>query len=150
MTRESIRQKLAGQEQVARNKLLDSRTADTLARFRAEVPSADSIATVRLIEAQAALAYWTAWRTLPINFPRNDLRRVPAHWLNFGTRISPLKRSPRLSVTAPLLDSPDPKAQMWLRGLSGLAGRCQITCWRYWPYGVPVPVCFVPGGGWTQ
>jgi len=87
MTRESIRQKLAGQEQVARNKLLDSRTADTLARFRAEVPSADSIATVRLIEAQAALAYWTAWRTLPINFPSNDLRRVPAHWLNFGTQI---------------------------------------------------------------
>jgi hypothetical protein len=85
------------------------------------------ITEVRLIEAQAALAYWTAWRTLPINFPRNDLRRVPAHWLNFGTRISPLARSPRLSVTAPLLDSPDPQAQMWQRGLTGLAGRCQIT-----------------------
>jgi CRISPR-associated endonuclease Cas1 len=101
ITRELIKQKLAGQEQVARNKLLDSRTADTIARFRAEVPSADSIATVRLIEAQAALAYWTAWRTLPINFPRNDLRRVPAHWLSFGTRISPLTGSPRLSVNPP-------------------------------------------------
>jgi hypothetical protein len=65
------------------------------------VPSADSIATVRLIEAQAALAYWTAWRTLPINFPRNDVRRVPAHWLSFGTRISPLTGSPRLSVNPP-------------------------------------------------
>src|SRR5215471_692348 len=54
IARELIRQKLAGQEQVARHKLLDSKTADTIARFRVEVPNADSIASVRLIEAQAA------------------------------------------------------------------------------------------------
>src|SRR5450755_1757203 len=41
ITRELISQKLAGQEQVARHKLLDSTTADTIARFRAEVPIAD-------------------------------------------------------------------------------------------------------------
>ena len=94
ITRELIRQKLAGQEQVARHKLLDDATADKIAQFRAEVPAADSIATVRLIEAQAALAYWSAWRTLPICFPRNDLRRVPDHWRSFGARISPLTGSP--------------------------------------------------------
>src|SRR5437667_6900333 len=36
ITRELISKKLAGQEQVARNKLLDSRTADTIGQLRAE------------------------------------------------------------------------------------------------------------------
>jgi CRISPR-associated endonuclease Cas1 len=98
ITRELIRQKLAGQEQNARTKLLDSATADTIARFRAEVASAESIATVRLLESQGASAYWSAWRTLPINFPRNDLHRVPDHWRVFGARISPLTGSPRLAA----------------------------------------------------
>src|SRR5713226_5447516 len=62
ITRELITQKLAGQEQVARNRLLDSTTADAIAQFRAKVPTAESIATVRLIESQAASAYWAAWR----------------------------------------------------------------------------------------
>jgi len=101
ITRELIRQKLAGQESVARNKLLDTTTADTIARFCAELPRAEQIASMRLIEAQAALAYWSAWRTLPITFPKNDLARIPAHWLKFGARISPLSGSPRLSVNPP-------------------------------------------------
>jgi len=80
---------------------LDIATADTIARFSDEILSADSIATVRLIEAQAALAYWGAWRTLPITFPENDLRRTPDHWLSFGARISPLTGSPRLAANPP-------------------------------------------------
>jgi CRISPR-associated endonuclease Cas1 len=101
ITRELISQKLIGQEQVARNKLLDDATAAKIAQFRSDVPAADSIATIRLIEAQAALAYWSAWRTLPINFPKNDLRRVPDHWRTFGARISPLTGSPRLAANPP-------------------------------------------------
>lgn len=101
ITRELIRQKLTGQELVARNKLLDTTTADTIAKFSAELPSAENIASIRLIEAQAALAYWSAWRTLPITFPKNDIARIPAHWLSFGARISPLTGSPRLSVNPP-------------------------------------------------
>jgi CRISPR-associated endonuclease Cas1 len=101
ITGELISRKLAGQEQVARHKLLDDATADKIAQFRAKVPAADSIATVRLIEAQAALTYWLAWRTLPICFPRNDLRRVPDHWRSFGARISPLTGSPRLAANPP-------------------------------------------------
>src|ERR1035438_9193320 len=76
ITRELISQKLAGQERVARDKLLDSTTADVIAQFRAEVPTGDSITTIRLIESQAARAYWSAWSTLPINFPKNQLLRV--------------------------------------------------------------------------
>jgi CRISPR-associated endonuclease Cas1 len=101
ITRELIRQKLAGQELVARSKLLDTTTADTIARFSAELPRAVQIASIRLIEAQAALAYWSAWRTLPITFPKNDIPRIPVHWLSFGARISPLTGSPRLSVNPP-------------------------------------------------
>jgi CRISPR associated protein, Cas1 family len=80
---------------------LDTTTADTIARFSAELPRAEQIASIRLIEAQAALAYWSAWRTLPITFAKNDLARIPVHWLNFGARISPLSGSPRLSVNPP-------------------------------------------------
>ncbi len=101
ITRELISRKLAGQEQVARDKLLDSTTADAIARFRPEVPTGDSITTIRLIESQAARVYWSAWSTLPINFPKNQLRRVPEHWRCFGARVSPLTGSPRLAANPP-------------------------------------------------
>jgi len=101
ITRELISQKLLEQERVARHKLLDSATADVIARFRAEVPTGDSITTIRLIESQAARAYWSAWSTLPVNFPKNDLSRVPEHWRSFGARVSPLTGSPRLAANPP-------------------------------------------------
>jgi CRISPR-associated endonuclease Cas1 len=101
ITRELISRKLAGQEQVARHKLLDSTTADEIAQFRAEVPNGDSITTIRLIESQAARAYWSTWSTLPINFPKNQLGRVPEHWRSFGARVSPLTGSPRLAANPP-------------------------------------------------
>jgi hypothetical protein len=56
---------------------------------------------VRLIESQAAGAYWAAWRTLRINFPRKDERQVPNHWRVFGARVSPLTGSPRVAVNPP-------------------------------------------------
>lgn len=57
ISRELISRKLDGQEQIARHKLLDTATADTIARFKAELPKADSISSIRLIESQAARAY---------------------------------------------------------------------------------------------
>jgi len=101
IARELIQGKLVGQEQAARHKLLDSSTADTIARFKAELPQADCISTIRLIESQAARAYWSAWSTLPINFPKTDLPRVPEHWRSFGARVSPLTGSPRLAANPP-------------------------------------------------
>jgi CRISPR-associated endonuclease Cas1 len=99
IARELIHKKLLGQEQVARQKLLDSNTADTIARYRTELPQANEISSIRLIESQAAGAYWSAWSTLPVNFPKNDLPRVPEHWRSFGTRVSPLTGSPRLAAS---------------------------------------------------
>jgi len=101
ISKEIISQKLAGQELLVREMLHDSAAADAIARFRNVVPSAENIDRVRLIEAQAAKAYWQAWANLPIHWPRKDERRVPEHWKRFGSRISPLTHSPRLASTPP-------------------------------------------------
>jgi CRISPR-associated endonuclease Cas1 len=101
IARELISQKLAGQESVAGDKLLDSTTAQTIARLRTEVDTADEISAIRLIESQAAHAYWSAWSNLTINFPRKVLSRVPEHWRTFGSRHSPLTGSPRLAANPP-------------------------------------------------
>jgi CRISPR-associated endonuclease Cas1 len=101
IARELIDKKLAGQEQVARHKLKASENADAIHRHRSGLAEAETPERVRLIESQAANAYWAAWRTLPINFPRKDEPRVPAHWRVFGARISPLTGSPRVAVNPP-------------------------------------------------
>jgi CRISPR-associated protein Cas1 len=101
ISKELISQKLAGQELLVRDMLHDSATANAIARFRAELPSAGSIDRVRLIEAQAAKLYWHSWADVPILWPRNDERRVPQHWKRFGSRISPLTHSPRLASSPP-------------------------------------------------
>ncbi len=101
ISKELICQKLAGQELLVRDMLRDLTTADAIARFRAELPSADSIEIVRLIEAQAAKLYWQAWSEMPIRWPRKDERRVPEHWKRVGSRISALTHSPRLASSPP-------------------------------------------------
>jgi CRISPR-associated endonuclease Cas1 len=101
IARELIGKKLAGQERVARFTLLTTQTADTISGYRAELAKAGSPEAIRQIESQAAGAYWAAWRTLPINFPRKDESRVPNHWRSFGARVSPLTGSPRLAVNPP-------------------------------------------------
>ncbi len=98
IARELIDRKLAGQESVARGKLHSAETADTIHRCRSELAEAETPEAVRLVESRAASAYWAAWRTLPVTFPRKDEPRVPDHWRVFGTRISPLTGSPRLAV----------------------------------------------------
>ncbi len=98
IARELIDQKLAGQEQVARDKLLAGQCADAIHRYRSELAETDTIDRVRLVESRAAAAYWSAFRTLPVMFPRKDHSRVPAHWRVFGTRVSPLTGSPRLAA----------------------------------------------------
>jgi len=96
IARELISRKLAGQELVARARLRDALSADSIARFRVALPNATRLDEIRTLESQAAAAYWSAWRDLPITFPKNDLIRVPDHWRTFDTRKSPLSGSPRL------------------------------------------------------
>ena len=101
IARELIDQKLVGQEDVARHKLLATDCADSIARYRVELVKADTPASIRLVESQAASAYWGLWRSLPINFPKREMARVPDHWRTFGARVSPLTGSPRLAVNPP-------------------------------------------------
>jgi hypothetical protein len=101
IARELIDQKLRGQEHVIRKYFPQSSAVEFIVNARNKLPSAKSSDDIRAIEARGALAYWGAWRDLSINFPRNDLPRVPDHWQKFGTRISPLTGSPRLAVNPP-------------------------------------------------
>ena len=101
IARELIDQKLAGQERLVREKLNDPSTANLILRFRVAVAETETIPAVRQLESQAAYAYWSAWRPVPVVFPKNVLRRVPVHWRSFGTRQSPLTNSPRLAVNPP-------------------------------------------------
>ena len=80
IARELIDRKLAGQEHVVRNKLLAEDSADVISRYRAELPIADTLERIRLVEARAAGVYWSLWRNLPVAFPRKDESRVPDHW----------------------------------------------------------------------
>jgi CRISPR-associated endonuclease Cas1 len=98
LTRELIAQKLWGQEKVARDKLKRSDIANCISSFRSQVDVAKETSTLRQCESLGAKAYWSAWRDIPVTFPRNELRRVPHHWQVFGTRESPLTNSPRLAV----------------------------------------------------
>jgi CRISPR-associated endonuclease Cas1 len=93
-----ISQKLEGQERIARDVLPGLAVAQTIACFRASLKSAKSTQDIRQLESQAAQAYWSAWRDLPIKFPTAELNRVPQHWQTFGTRKSPISGSPRLAV----------------------------------------------------
>ena len=98
IARELIDRKLAGQEHVARNKLLSEDTADDISHYRAQLPNAATLERIRLVEARAAGVYWSLWRNLPVAFPRKDESRVPDHWRTFGARFSPLTGSPRVAV----------------------------------------------------
>jgi CRISPR-associated endonuclease Cas1 len=101
MARELIAQKLRNQEHLVKKYFPDSLAVKAIANARGMLQTAESSDEIRLFEAQGALAYWSAWHDLPIRFPRVDLPRVPDHWQRFGSRVSPLTKSPRLAVNPP-------------------------------------------------
>jgi CRISPR-associated endonuclease Cas1 len=93
-----LRQKLTAQEQLTRHKLNDFRAADLIAANHEAINEAQTIEALRLSESRGAYAYWSAWRDVPVMFPKRDLPRIPGHWRRFGARISPLTGSPRLAT----------------------------------------------------
>lgn len=93
-----ISQKLNGQARVARDLLRNPSVAHAITNFRTSLESAKSTQDIRQFESQAAQAYWSVWRDIPVNFPTADLTRIPQHWKTFGTRKSPITGSPRLAV----------------------------------------------------
>jgi CRISPR-associated endonuclease Cas1 len=98
LSREIIDRKLAGQQEVVVEALGDLTAAVAIREIRSELAEVESIDALRLVESKGAKVYWSAWRSLPIAFPRKDLPHVPDHWQIFGARVSPLTGSPRLAA----------------------------------------------------
>jgi CRISPR-associated endonuclease Cas1 len=101
IARSLMQQKLAQQERIIRERFRDPLLADLIGQARSSQANARSIDEVRHFEALAAKLYWSSWRGLSINYPKNDLPRVPEHWRKFGTRHSPLTGSPRRAINPP-------------------------------------------------
>jgi CRISPR-associated endonuclease Cas1 len=99
ISRQLIDAKLGAQERVARERLDDPVTAQEIATLRNSLVTAETLETIRLLEANAAAAYFAAWRDISILWPRSDSRRIPDHWRSVGSRRSPLSGGPRLAVT---------------------------------------------------
>jgi CRISPR-associated endonuclease Cas1 len=98
IARELIADKLDGQRRILVRLAADLREFDKL---RASLASADSIERVRVIEANAALAYFGAWKAVTIRFRQRDLARIPARWLRCDSRASVLTGAPR-AATSPI------------------------------------------------
>jgi hypothetical protein len=80
-----------------------------------------------ICRAIAAPAYWSAWRTLQISFPRKDQSRVPTHWRVAIFKWSREPNYPRILTTP--IDSKKAfikLAKPWAR--PGL-GRTRTTAW---------------------
>ena len=99
VSRALIDAKLNGQERLVRERLNDSATAQVIAALRQRLPMANTAEVIRNLEAQAAVAYFAAWRSVPVLWPKADLRRIPEHWRTVGNRQSPLSGGPRLAIT---------------------------------------------------
>jgi CRISPR-associated endonuclease Cas1 len=96
-----MRAKLDGQQQLVKTQLGNAAAADIIEKLQESLSTAESLDTVARLEAHAASAYWSAWSEVPINFPRQDVARVPDHWSTFGTRKSVITGSPRLATNPP-------------------------------------------------
>ncbi len=93
-----IRRKVEGQRQLL-PRLPGAAEADLMLQEVLErLGETKSLKDLRVLEAVAARAYWSAWQPLEVRFAKADAKRRPAHWRSFGTRVSPLTTSPRRAV----------------------------------------------------
>jgi CRISPR-associated endonuclease Cas1 len=99
ISRKLIDAKLGAQARVAAGALDDPTTAREIEVLRSNLVRAEIVETLRLLEANAAAAYFAAWRDIPVLWPRAEARRVPDHWRSVGSRRSPLSGGPRLAIT---------------------------------------------------
>jgi CRISPR-associated endonuclease Cas1 len=91
-----VEQKLRGQEGLLTARFgISDRSRVAFARARAELESAASPRDLLQVEAIAAIAYWSQWDSVPVNFIQKDLARVPNNWLTFSGRASPITGAPR-------------------------------------------------------
>ena len=95
IARRLVSDKLKGQLEVLRRLPEPKEARGRIRSALALIERSDSLEHLRHYEADAAKAYWKAWEWVGIGFGRREARRVPEHWLNFGSRTSPHTKSPR-------------------------------------------------------
>jgi CRISPR-associated endonuclease Cas1 len=91
IAREILRMKLSGQAQVARL-LCSVEVSELITRRASDLDDAPNTERLLIVEATAALAYWSLWVGVPLHFARRH--QVPEHWRTFGGRHSPLTAKP--------------------------------------------------------
>jgi CRISPR-associated endonuclease Cas1 len=97
--RDLIRQKLTGQLRIAETLSASERAIREIKECVEEIDNSDSSDELRRAEAQAAIAYWSAWREVSVKFDAGSVKRVPEHWLNFGRRHSLISNpTPRRAI----------------------------------------------------
>jgi CRISPR-associated protein Cas1 len=94
IARELIKRKLVGQLQIV-ERLRDRAAGAAIGAALAQIGKPRSIDQLRLLESQAAVDYWGAWRDLDVVFVQRDFDRVPEHWRTFGVRRSLITGNPR-------------------------------------------------------
>jgi CRISPR-associated endonuclease Cas1 len=98
LAHELLRQKLMGQATVLETLLDRSDAAANVQDCAEGLASAETVDGLRQIEGDAAATYWGAWKGMALRWAKLDESRIPDHWKHFGTRTSPLTRSPRLAA----------------------------------------------------
>jgi CRISPR-associated endonuclease Cas1 len=97
--RDLIRQKLTGQLRIAQRLSASDRAVREIKECIEEIDDSDSPDELRRAEGQAAIAYWSAWREVPVKFDAGSVKRVPEHWLSFGRRHSLISNpTPRRAI----------------------------------------------------
>ncbi len=92
ISRELIKAKIRKQAEViasitnAPMKLLD---------YVQQVDGCKDATEIQVVEANAALQYWKQWAGVSLTFARKEQNKVPAHWLTFGDRRSPVSNDAR-------------------------------------------------------
>lgn len=98
LMRQVLNAKVEGQQTVLRAFTAGQLAIPQLELAKRMLATAQDFIALRAAESRAAAAYWSAWQNVPTQFGRKDLRRVPSHWLTFGSRTSILTSSSRLAV----------------------------------------------------
>ncbi len=98
IARELLRSKLEGQASVLRQMYGSREATADIHRAVSGLGAASTDDELRLCEAAASQSYWRIWESQGVTFRKREQRRVPEHWLTFGSRHSPLTGSPRTAV----------------------------------------------------
>ena len=96
ITRHLLSVKIGGQARVATD--VDPRAGAEVASTLERLDTATSLDELRLIEANAAAAYWATLATLPVQFVQADTHLIPDHWTTVGPRRSPITGNQRVAA----------------------------------------------------